>query len=167
MAGNKADSHSYVWSALRIALGFIFLWGFLDKLLGLGYSTKAGKSWLDGVSPTSGFLKSASVHGPLGSFYHGLAGNGTVDWLFMIGLAAIGFCLIVGIGMRLASWAGILMLLLMWSALYPPATNPILDEHIIYILVLLALQDGRTGLNWSLARWWGSLSFVRAYPVFR
>ena len=29
----------YVWGALRIGVGWIFLWGFLDKLFGLGFAT--------------------------------------------------------------------------------------------------------------------------------
>ncbi|MGW3497957.1 hypothetical protein ACWDEX_30875, partial [Streptomyces sp. NPDC001020] len=66
-----ADSraHSAVACALaslRILTGFIFLWAFLDKTFGLGYSTASGKGWIDGGSPTSGFLGSVAV-GPMAS----------------------------------------------------------------------------------------------------
>ena len=30
----------YVWGALRIVFGWIFLWAFLDKLFGLGFATR-------------------------------------------------------------------------------------------------------------------------------
>lgn len=64
------DVHSrtgpaYAWlAATRIAVGFLMLWAFLDKLFGLGYSTPAAKSWLNGGSPTNGFLSHVAV-GPL------------------------------------------------------------------------------------------------------
>ncbi len=40
----------------RLMVGFTFLWAFLDKTFGLGFSTPTEKSWLNGGSPTSGFL---------------------------------------------------------------------------------------------------------------
>jgi len=95
----------YIWAMLRIAMGWTFLWPFLDKLLGLGFSTATDKSWLAGGSPTAGFLKSAI--GPLSSLYKSMAGSPVVDWLFMISLLGLGVALILGIGMRIASvgWA--------------------------------------------------------------
>jgi thiosulfate dehydrogenase (quinone) large subunit len=41
-------------AALRVSLGFVFLWAFLDKTFGLGYSTPSAKSWISGGSPTEG-----------------------------------------------------------------------------------------------------------------
>ena len=46
-----------IWGILRLALGWIFLWAFLDKVFGLGFATTPEKSWINGVSPTYGFLK--------------------------------------------------------------------------------------------------------------
>ena len=46
---------------LRVAVGFIFLWAFLDKFFGLGYATAADKGWIDGGSPTKGFLSGVKV----------------------------------------------------------------------------------------------------------
>jgi CPA2 family monovalent cation:H+ antiporter-2 len=37
-------------------MGFVFLWAFLDKTFGFGYATASGKGWIDGGSPTEGFL---------------------------------------------------------------------------------------------------------------
>src|SRR3546814_5818912 len=39
-------------AALRVGVGSVFLWAFLDKLFGLGYSTPSERSWLNGGSPT-------------------------------------------------------------------------------------------------------------------
>ena len=60
-------------AVLRLATGFIFLWAFLDKTFGLGFSTPAERAWLNGGTPSQGFLASDSVTGPLKSFFAGEA----------------------------------------------------------------------------------------------
>lgn len=134
----------YLWALLRIFMGWLFLWAFLDKLFGLGFSTARDKSWLAGTSPTFGFLKFASK-GPLADFYHAIAGNVLVDWLFMIGLLLLGFSFLLGIAVRPASYAGVLLMLLMYTAVLPPEHNPLIDEHIIYALLLLGLGRMNAG----------------------
>ncbi|GAB1817589.1 DoxX family membrane protein [Herbidospora sp. RD11066] len=148
-----------VWAVARIALGWIFLWAFLDKLFGLGFGTPGEKSWLNGGSPTTGFLTNA------GGFYGSLAGHWWVDVLFMAGLLGVGAALILGIGMRVAAGAGTLMLLLMWGAALPLTTNPFLDDHIVYAIVLIGLAAGNAGDTWGFGRQWaartGGLPFLR------
>ena len=126
---------------IRIALGWIFFWAFLDKLFGLGLATEAGKAWLAGGSPTSGFLLHAT-QGPFAGVFQALANQPVVDWLFMLGLLGIGLALIFKQQMKLATRSGMLLMFLMWLAVLPPAHNPLIDDHIIYILVLWYL--GRT-----------------------
>ena len=46
----------YLFAGTRLALGWIFLWAFLDKLFGLGHSTPSTGAWINGGSPTKGFL---------------------------------------------------------------------------------------------------------------
>ena len=136
----------------RILLGLIFLWAFFDKLIGLGYSTPASQSWLSGGSPTAGFLK--GVEGPFADFFHSLAGIGWVDGLFMVGLLGIGLALVLGIVIRITSVAGSLLLLMMWAASLPIQTNPIIDDHIIYIVLLVIVAYALPYQKWSLANWW-------------
>ncbi len=143
----------YLWAAVRIGLGWIFFWAFLDKLFGLGFATPPQGAWLAGGSPTLGYLKNASV-GPLAGLYQSMAGAVWVNWLFMLGLLGLGVALLLGIAMRFAGWAGALFMLLLWSSHLPPAQNPILDEHIIYALVLLALGATRAGDTLGLGKWW-------------
>ncbi len=111
VASSKAvTTHAFgevTWAVTRLGLGFVFLWAFLDKTFGLGKATPAEKSWLNGGSPTRGFL--SSVEGPFAGVFNGLAGNVVADWLFMAGLAGIGIALIAGIGMRIAAVSGVLM----------------------------------------------------------
>src|SRR3954469_25688093 len=69
-------------AVLRISTGFVFLWAFFDKTFGLGYATPAERAWINGGSPTKGFLSSVDV-GPLQSTFHSLAGTTFADWAFM------------------------------------------------------------------------------------
>ncbi len=140
-------------AALRIALGWIFLWAFIDKLFGLGFATEPQNAWLAGGSPTRGFLTYATT-GPFAPFHQSIAGNPMVDFLFMFGLAGLGVALILGIGLKIAAIGGALMMLLMWSAHLPPENNPLIDQHIIYALLLVTLAVADAGKTWGLGRWW-------------
>ena len=133
--------------ALRLAMSFIFLWAFFDKLLGLGFATTAEKAWINGGSPTTGFL-SFGVKGPFAEIFHSLAGVAVVDWLFMLGLLFIGVTLLLNKYVVWGSLAGVVMMSLMWLALLFPENNPIIDEHIVYALVfaLLAIKSRRGAL---------------------
>src|SRR3989344_8184887 len=150
---------------LRISMGFIFLWAFFDKLLGLGFATAPDKSWLSGNSPTSGFLK-FGTHGPFKPIFESLAGNPVVDYLFMFGLLGIGIALMVGIVRKIATLSGTLLLFLMWLAVFPPANNPFLDEHIIYIFSLQLLLHLHSGEVFGFARWWENTQLVKKYRWF-
>lgn len=124
-----------VLKILRLAMGFVFLWAFVDKLFGLGFATTADKAWINGGSPTAGFL-SFAVKGPFAEFFHSLAGVAMVDWLFMLGLLFIGITLILNKYVKWGSLAGMILMAMMYLALLLPVNNPIIDDHIIYILVL-------------------------------
>ena len=132
---------------LRLSMSFIFLWAFFDKLLGLGFATTAEKAWINGGSPTTGFL-SFGVKGPFAEIFHSLAGVAVVDWLFMLGLLFIGVTLLLNKYVVWGSLAGVVMMSLMWLALLFPENNPIIDEHIVYALVfaLLAIKSRRGAL---------------------
>lgn len=160
-----------VVAAIRVGTGFMFLWAFLDKTFGLGYSTPSAKAWVHGGSPTKGFLASVKA-GPFQSWFNAWAGHAWADYLFMIGLAGIGVALILGIAVRAASVAGILLVAFMWFAVFPIArhdttgaltgsVNPFVDEHVMdaFALATVALfgAAGRLGLG----AWWARLPLVR------
>lgn len=160
----------------QLSIGFVFLWAFLDKVFGWGYSTPSTQSWLNGGSPTKGFLSHVSA-GPLVSTFHSLAGNVLVDWLFMLGLLAVGAAFMVGVALKPAAIAGTVMLVMMWAAEWPPAktgsagptmsTNPIVDYHVIYALILLVVAWVSAGAPWGLGKRWARLPIVREHPVLR
>jgi thiosulfate dehydrogenase (quinone) large subunit len=158
---------------VRVVVGLEFLWAFLDKTFGLGYATPAARAWINGGSPTKGFLSNVAV-GPFESTFHAWAGAPWADWLFMAGLLGIGIALIAGIGLRIAAVSGTLMLLGMWAAEWPLAkftsagepsmsTNPIVDYHIIYALALIALALTYAGHTWGLGKLWAKLPFVHRH----
>ena len=122
-------------TTLRLLMGFIFLWAFLDKTFGLGFATTADKAWILGGSPTSGFLTHAVV-GPFATFFNSLAGVVLVDWLFMLGLLFDGVTLILNRYVKWGALAGIMMLILMYLALLFPENNPFVDDHIVYAVLL-------------------------------
>lgn len=172
----KVDPVGYIWSLLRIGLGTIFLWSFVDKLYGLGFTTcrdvktqvvdiACNGSWLNGGSPTNGFLE-FGTKGPFAGFFQSLAGNTALDWLYMLTLLLVGVALILGISVRLAAISGSIFLLLVWLATLPPEHHPAVDEHIIYTLVLAGLFFA-PNQPLSLSRWWNKLSIVRRLPILR
>lgn len=162
----RTGAVSYVWAVARLALGWVFVWAFLDKLFGLGHDTTGAQAWLNGGSPTQGFL-GHGTSGPMAGFYHAIAGAAWADWLFMIGLVGIGAALMLGIGMRVAAVTGAVLLVLMWSAVLPPANNPFMDDHLIYALLIIGLAMAGAGDTLGLGRWWKNTGLVRRLPILR
>ncbi|WP_436536944.1 hypothetical protein [Actinoplanes sp. HUAS TT8] len=150
-------------AVLRVTTGFVFLWAFLDKTFGFGYATPSAKAWINGGSPTKGFLSGVEA-GPLKGLFHSLAGSPFADWAFMLGLLGIGLALILGIGLRIAAVSAIAMMALMWAAEWPLAggsSNPVVDYHVIYAVTGVALALTYAGHTWGLGRWWASLPLVQ------
>ena len=155
-------------AVLRIATGFIFLWAFLDKTFGLGFSTPTERAWINGGTPSQGFLGSEAVSGPLQPFFAGIASPAS-DVLFMLGMLGIGLAVVLGIGLRVSAIAGTAIMLLMYLAEWPFAantasTNPVVDYHIIYALALIVVAATAAGDTWGLGRQWRSLPIVRSQP---
>ncbi len=174
-----ADKTPYIWAMLRVAIGLIFLWAFFDKFVGLGYSTcrtvdpatktesvkvLCTKAVAKGGSPTAGYLKN-SPKGPLKETYNNMAGNHLVDFLFMAGLGLVGLALVLGVGVKVAAVSGSLILLMMWSAVLPPANHPVLDDHIVYALVLWGVMASNSTQVWGLGKWWARQDIVKKFPI--
>lgn len=161
----------------RISLGLVFLWAFFDKLIGLGFATcrnadtdaievMCSKAWLEGGSPTTGFLK-FGTSGPFADFYQGLAGNVLVDWLFMLGLLGIGVALTFGIAMRLGAASAAAMLVMMYTAALPLENNPVIDDHIVYALLALSLWKLDAGKVLGMGERWSQSSFAKNWSLLR
>jgi thiosulfate dehydrogenase [quinone] large subunit len=156
-----------ILAVLRLATGFIFLWAFLDKLIGLGFSTPAERAWINGGTPSQGFLNSPAVVGPLKPFFAAIASPLT-DVLFMAGMLAIGVAVMLGIGLRISAVAGSIIMIFMYLAEWPfganaESTNPLVDYHIIYAFALIAVAALSAGDTWGLGRTWKSLPLVQRF----
>ena len=165
-------------ATLRIAYGVTFLWAFLDKTFALGFHTgydQGGNldrfgpaAWINGGSPTEGFLSfGVPADNPFHGFFTGLAGHAIVDWLFMLGLLGIGVTLLLGVGMRIGAAAGALMYAFMYAASLPLENNPVVDDHLVGIIVMAVLALGAAGTTWGLGRWWNRTEVVENHPVLR
>lgn len=172
-AGTRAETTTasttstgrYALAILRIATGFIFLWAFLDKTFGLGFSTPTERAWINGGTPSQGFLMSDGVTGPLKGFFASIASPLT-DVLFMAGMLGIGLAVVLGIGLRISAVVGTAIMVLMYLAEWPftaytASTNPLVDYHIIYALALIVIAATAAGNTWGLGTQWKKLPVVR------
>ena len=168
--GSKSEASGpvarYVAAALRLSLGWVFLWAFLDKTFGLGHETASKDAWVNGGSPTKGFL-SFAASGPFEGMYHQIAGQTWADWLFMLGLLGIGVGLMLGIAMRATAAAGALLLVMMWTAVLPPENNLFMDDHLIYAMVLVLLAAIGAGHTFGLGTVVQQIPTVRRHPWLR
>jgi thiosulfate dehydrogenase [quinone] large subunit len=174
-----------VFGALRMLLGFTFLWAFLDKAFALGFSTgrildDAGNTvridffgdaaWIHGASPTVGAI-AFGLKGPFADTIQSITGfqmtqtgptvGAWVDWIYMASLLLIGLGLITGVMTRLAAFGGIVWLAIFYlgTAIWPEH-NPFVDEHVIDAVVLVALVLANAGRYWGLGKIWQRVSWV-------
>jgi uncharacterized membrane protein YphA (DoxX/SURF4 family) len=105
---NQKSIRRWLITVLRVAIGWHFLYEGLVKIVAGNWTASAY------LLNTSGFLS---------GFYHWIANTPALlqasDVLNMFGLLLIGLALFTGYSVRLASWAGILLLALYYFA-YPP-----------------------------------------------
>jgi thiosulfate dehydrogenase [quinone] large subunit len=168
----------FFWAAARILLGFVFLWAFVDRVFAFGFPTGSTVSgalhksaaWIYGGSPTSDFLAHQTV-GPFAGWFSGLAGQPWVDWVFMSSILVIGLALVLGVGMRLASIGGGVLLALIYLAAVPWAkagvSNPIVDANVIYLVLLFGLNEVDAGDKLGFGLRWRSTRLVERFPILR
>lgn len=159
-----------VLAVARIVIGFFFLWPFLDKTFGLGFSTPAERAWINGGSPAQGYLNSLDPAQPLASFFQTAFANPVGDVIFMLGLLGIGVAMIAGAGVRIAAVGGTLLMASMYAVALPwiaGGTNPVLDSHWVEAMLLLVAAVTLAGDTWGLGRWWAGTGIVRRYPWLR
>lgn len=164
--GSDRGRGELVLEILRIVLGFMLIWAFLDKLLGLGMPTTPDAAMINEGSPTEYYL-SHLVSGPFEGIYSSLAGNPVLDILLMTGLLLVGVAMILGVASRLSTVGMCVMMALMFSLEIPPDDNPFVDYHIVYILASIAIYylGGYGALG--LGERWSELSIVKRFPILR
>jgi thiosulfate dehydrogenase (quinone) large subunit len=129
--------------ALRLALGWMFFYAGITKVLDPEWSAE-------------GFLRGASN---FSGFYGWLASPGVlpvVNFLNEWGLTLLGASLILGVFMRASAILGSLLMLMYYipnlNFPYPNEHSYIVDEHIIYIAALMVLGTLGKNAGWSVKR---------------
>lgn len=131
-------------AALRIGLGWLFLWAGATKI--------ANPAW-----SAAKYLGAAKT---FPEFFHWLASPTmlpAVNLLNEWGLALIGVALVLGVGVRIAAVAGSALMVLYYLPIldfpYPSPNAFLIDEHIIYVLAFGVLAAFRAGTAWGLGPW--------------
>jgi thiosulfate dehydrogenase (quinone) large subunit len=130
--------------ALRISMGWLMLYAGLTKILNPNWSA-------------DGYMKGAKT---FAGFYNLLTQPNILPVINFInewGLTLLGISLILGVFVRFSSVLGALLMLLYY---FPVLSFPkisthgfLVDEHIIYALVLLLLASIKAGRVWGVDKW--------------
>jgi hypothetical protein len=67
--------------------------------------------------------------------------------------------------MRIAAVSGAALYTMMWSVTLPPATNPVLDDHLINAALLIGLALISAGDALGFGRWWARAPPGRPIPL--
>lgn len=135
---NKIQQHILV--ALRIGMGWLFFYAGLSKIIDPSWSA-------------AGYLGNALTFPGL---FEWLASSGNIGWVSFLnewGLLLVGLGLILGLFVRYASYAGMLLMFLYWLPIldFPMVGHGVLvDDHIIYIIVLSVLIVTNAGRYFGL-----------------
>jgi thiosulfate dehydrogenase [quinone] large subunit len=168
-------------AALRIIVGWTFLWAFLDKALALGFTTGRAEDgtidffsnagWFFGGSPTAGAVGFA-LKGPFADNIQSVTGYtmgpagpqvaAWLDWVYMGSMLLIGLGLIFGVMTRLAAVGGIIWMAVFYlgTAIWPEH-NPVVDDHVLTVAVLVALILANAGRYYGLGKVWQSFASFR------
>ena len=159
----------WAWTALRLLLGWSFLWAFLDKFFGLGFATcrAADSSAIDfgcdaaminGGSPTFGYLNFATEGSHTGFLFDWMAPSApdainAADVGFMAVLLLGGLALMLGVAVRTAAIGGaVLMMFMFLAGDVWPENNPVNSSHVIEAVAFLGIAVVGAG-PFAVQRW--------------
>ncbi len=113
------------------------------SLIGVGLRLLVGGGW-DAWNVVGVFLPTTYPRGPVGKILLNFWGNPAVIQLLLWALVLVGLALVFGLALRLASYGGMLIMLLMYLAVVPPG-SAIISQQIIYLFLLMVLAVGEAG----------------------
>ena len=155
---NQLNKVSAKWLAvLRIVIGWLVFYAGITKVIDPAWSA-------------AGYLKSAQT---FSGFYGWLAGDGIlpiVNFVNEWGLVLLGASLVLGIGVRLSSVLGAILMLLYYlpGANFPFVEHGFLvDEHIVYAALFAFFASVRAGRYYGLENWCSSLPICSKFPRIR
>ena len=143
--------------ALRVSMGWMMFYAGITKVLDPSWTAEG---YIKGAQNFSWFFSRLLNPGILPAM------NFLNEW----GLTLLGVSLILGIGVRLSSILGAVLMLMYYIVLPFPYPNPhslVVDEHIIYIAVLLYFAATRAGRVYGLENLCSSLPICSKFPRSR
>ena len=137
---------------LRMAMAWVFLYAASHQVFVPGWSA-------------TGFLAHTKTFHGLFAPLTGPVIGPIVSFAVEYGHLLIGLSLLLGLATRASSIAAILLMILYWMAhmdfpFISDTTNFLVDEHIVYALVLALLIVKRAGHVWGLDEWVAHQHFV-------
>ena len=146
------------WLAFtRITMGWLMFYAGITKVM-------------DPQWTAAGYARSAKTFTGLYEFFASTEQISLINFVNKWGLTLLGISLILGIGVRLSSSLGaILMIFYYLPALQFPYVGEhsyIVDEHIIYALLMIYFAIVRAGRYWGLEKWFSD-TLLKKLPVFQ
>lgn len=143
---------------LRVSLGWLMFYAGITKLLNPAWSA-------------AGYLQNAKTFSGLFAWFAQPSNIGWVNFVNEWGLTLLGVSLILGVFVRSSSIAGVaLMLLYYFPVLEFPRVGThsyLVDEHIVYALVLVFFAVLRAGRYFGLENWCAKLPVCSKMPRLR
>ncbi|MBI2990116.1 MAG: DoxX family protein [Candidatus Magasanikbacteria bacterium] len=143
---------------LRFSLGWLFFYAGITKIL--------NPEWT-----AAGYIKGAKS---FIWFYQWLLSSDILPAINAInewGLTLLGISLILGIGVRLSSYLGAILMMLYYFVrldfLYPDANSLLVDQHIIYAFIMIYFAQLRAGRIWGLENFCSRLPICSKFPKLR
>lgn len=158
--------------ALRLLLGWVFLFAGLEKLLqvGGGGPFSAGGFLRFATAGTWPGAAEGAVVNPTQAFWVSLAENpaalGLIDFIVPVGQVLIGAALILGLATRFAAVMGALMMGLFFVAAWDFG-HGIVNQHFVYGALALVLAYARAGEIYGLDAYLERLPVVQRAPALR
>ncbi len=153
-----STSSKFTLFILRVSVGWLMFYA--------GYTKLIDPTW-----SAAGYLKGAKTFPEFFNWFLQPGILPIVNFVNEWGLTLLGVSLILGIFVRFSSVLGaVLMMLYYFPVLQYPYPNPhsyIVDEHIIYALVLLFFAAVRAGRVWGFENWCSGLPICSRFPAYR
>ncbi|MDO8594204.1 MAG: DoxX family protein [bacterium] len=150
--------HKIPLVVLRLALGELFFYAGITKVLDPSWSA-------------AGYLMSAKTFPGLYEWFASPDMLPFINFVNEWGLTLIGLFLVLGIFVRVSSFAGVALMILYYLPIldgwYPNTHSFLVDEHIVYVGALLTLATFRAGRVFGLEKWCSSLPICSRFPKFR
>jgi len=142
---------------LRVSMGWLMFYAGITKVL-------------DPEWTAVGYGANAKTFQGLFEFFVSPANIGWVNFVNEWGLTLLGVSLILGIGVRLSSMLGAVLMMFYYFPIlefpYAGEHSYIIDDHIIYALVLAFFAAVRAGRYVGMEEWFGR-TFLSRFPKFQ